>query len=293
MKRLVLLLMACLLLSMGVVEADSAAYTILVDDSGEALVLITMSGTGLHTLELPEDVDDVRVKGALYLIENGTLELSIGSAEEAAVLYKTALLTEKRVGWQVGMGLLESADSSVTLHLPPDVVVEETDPRAFVEDGDYTTISWAGPLSAFSVSYAFPVADDPLPPIQDTPIILPDPESEPDSKTDSFFTPLVVAMVLISAIIIVTLGIILWRRQNSAENKRNVLKTLPKNEGAIIKALSAAGGGLRRNELERKSGIAKSSLASSLHNLEKKSIVEIDRTHTTHYVSLTEWYKQL
>jgi uncharacterized membrane protein len=72
-----------------------------------------------------------------------------------------------------------------------------------------------------------------------------------------------------------------------------VLKTLTGNETKIISLLLQNNGGMRRNELERLSGVPKSSLASSLYNLEQRNIIRVDKSYAVHYVELTEWFKSL
>jgi len=71
------------------------------------------------------------------------------------------------------------------------------------------------------------------------------------------------------------------------------MKTLSKNEDKAITLLAASNGEMKRNLLERKSGLAKSSLASCLNMLERKNIVEVDKTSVVHFVRFTEWFKEL
>lgn len=71
------------------------------------------------------------------------------------------------------------------------------------------------------------------------------------------------------------------------------MKALSENERAVIVLLSSNSGEMKRNLLERKSGLAKSSLASCLNMLERKNVVVIDKTSTTHYIRFTDWFKDL
>jgi len=50
---------------------------------------------------------------------------------------------------------------------------------------------------------------------------------------------------------------------------------------------------MKRNKLERESKISKSSLANSLNNLEKKNILEIDKTYVVHTVKISDWFNKL
>ncbi|MFH1225010.1 MAG: hypothetical protein V1676_04365 [Candidatus Diapherotrites archaeon] len=71
------------------------------------------------------------------------------------------------------------------------------------------------------------------------------------------------------------------------------MKALSENERKVISLLASAGGEMKRNILERKSGLAKSSLASCLNMLERKNVVIIDKTSTTHFIRFTDWFKEL
>jgi len=71
-----------------------------------------------------------------------------------------------------------------------------------------------------------------------------------------------------------------------------MLKTLSDNEKKVID-LVIKSGGMRRNVLERESGLAKSSLATTLSQLEKKKLVAVKRETTVHYVDVTGWFKGL
>ena len=51
--------------------------------------------------------------------------------------------------------------------------------------------------------------------------------------------------------------------------------------------------GMKRNKLEKLIGLSKSSLAATLHQLERRKIVDIDKSGKVHYVQLSEWFKNL
>ena len=77
------------------------------------------------------------------------------------------------------------------------------------------------------------------------------------------------------------------------KNRQNILKTLPANENKITRILIENNGGIKRSKLERLSGISKSSLAASLKNLERKKIIQLDKTYKSHYVRLTKWFDEM
>jgi uncharacterized membrane protein len=77
-----------------------------------------------------------------------------------------------------------------------------------------------------------------------------------------------------------------------SKGKLDVVRTLSGNERAVVELLMKEGG-LRRNVLERESKLAKSSLASTLAQLEKRNIVSVDKGSTVHFVKLTDWFESL
>ena len=81
--------------------------------------------------------------------------------------------------------------------------------------------------------------------------------------------------------------------KKSDETKRHVMKALSPNEALIVEIMIQKEGAIRRNELEKQTKLAKSSLASSLYNLEKRNIVIVDKTNVVHFVKFTEWFNNL
>ncbi len=74
--------------------------------------------------------------------------------------------------------------------------------------------------------------------------------------------------------------------------KANLLKTLSDNERKVM-GLIMPSNGLKRNELERKTGLAKSSLASTLSQLEKKKLITVRKETNVHFVEPSDWFKGL
>jgi hypothetical protein len=75
--------------------------------------------------------------------------------------------------------------------------------------------------------------------------------------------------------------------------KKAMMETFNENDLKIVGFLLANQGKSRRNELERKCGISKSSLSMALNRLEKRKMIEIDRTSTTHFVKLSDAFLRL
>lgn len=290
MNRLSLLLVLNLILLATLVTAQSTTYDIIVNDNGESLVFITINGSKISKISLPEDVVDVRVKGALYLIDNNTLELSMGSSNQAVVLYRTIIFTTKqKKEWSFTMSLPIKEDVMVTLNLPEDVLIHNSYPMAFFDNEYFKKIRWEGNIDKIQVDYSYSNNDILLP--------LNEVNTPNDDNYDSGSIYSIIFTVfgtILSLVIVGTLVTVLRKKISKAsESKNNVIKTLSNNEATIVKIALDNEGNIKRNELERKSKIAKSSLASSLNNLEKKNILEIDKTYTSHFVRLTKWFTEL
>jgi len=265
-KRLLILV----LLLLPVASALDSEYNIIVEDNGNALVIINLEGSGLVNIPLQKDVDDVKVKGALYKINDQSIDVSIGSTQEAVELYKTAYLTTKlNDQWKFKLDLINN--TMTTVALPNYVIVSETKPNAFIEELNYTKIVFQD-TNSIEISYKFP--DD---------III-----EPDEHRNYLLW-----IINLGFVIIVALGASGYILRNKKSNKKNVIKTLSHNERKVINTLLENKGAIKRNDLERKTKLAKSSLANTLNMLERKKIIEIDKTYTTHFVKFTRWFNGL
>jgi uncharacterized protein YjfI (DUF2170 family) len=298
-KRILWLLCLSTIL-VSTVHAQTSDYNIIVKGNGEALLIITLNGSGLFQLPLEEDVEQIKVKGALYNVENGTAEISIGSARKAIVLYKTNMLTSKeKEKWALDFGVISSDKTTVTLNLPLDAKIENMFPKAFVEEGDFKKIRWEGNISEVQVYYSF--QSQMLPDVEDittnkrslseVEVITTTTVSPPIDYAQSTTNHMAWLVFPLTALIVAAL--ILGKRHVRSKSKHNIIKTLPKNEALIVTILTEHKGGIKRSKLEILSKIAKSSLASSLHNLEKKKIIGIDKTYTTHFIRFTKWFKEL
>ena len=90
-KRLLLFL----LLIVPLASATTNNYNIIIEDNGNSLVIIEIEGSGMINIPIQKDVNEVKVKGALYKLNNNSVDISIGSTKKAILLYKTSLLTKK------------------------------------------------------------------------------------------------------------------------------------------------------------------------------------------------------
>lgn len=284
------MLLIHMLLLVQAVSAIDTEYSVIVEDNGNALVIIELSGSGLITIPLEEDVMGVKVKGALFTKEKNSIDVSIGSTKSAVALYKTAFLTSKHgKEWELLMDLVNMNSMSMTL--PKEAIVTETSPAAMIETGNFTTLFWDEMVDKIEVKYHFPEEIIEIP-------ILYDDETENDEKNEGLNILLVSSFILIILLVFVVIILFVFHKGKKGDkevksNKENIIKTLSNNEKVVVNLLLENDGGIRRNDLEKRSRLAKSSLANTLNILEKKKILEIDKTYTTHYVKFTSWFNEL
>jgi uncharacterized membrane protein len=264
----------------NLVQGITLDYYIIIEENGNTLVVLNIFGSGLVNIPIKEDVNEVKVKGALYSINEDSVDISIGSTEQAAVLYKTSLLTAKDQGlWTFNMDLTDYEKNQTIVAMPNDTNIESTSPKAFIESSSFKKLIWTGNISEVSVDYSF---ENQLTDAFD--------DIEPKEKSNKFsYIPL----ILIIFSVISTILIILQKQKTKSmkiQNRNNILKTLTGNEKKVVEILLKNSSGMKRNKLEKESGLAKSSLAATLKNLERKRIVRIDRAYKTHYVRLTGWF---
>lgn len=272
-----------IILLIPIASALDSNYNIIVEENGNSLVIIELEGEGLINIPLPEDVNDVRVKGALYAVKNNSVDISIGSTQKAIVLYKTSMLTTKQDNWNFKINLVNTQKEKVTLAIPKEAVILETHPGALIESLNYTKLIWEGHIQSIEVEYEFPEVEV---------ITLEDIEKKKESKSNMLFIP----VIFLFFIIILILSLIITKsikKTKKKSSKPNIIKTLSKNESLIVKILIDNKGEMKRNILEKNSKLAKSSLANTLNNLERKKIIEIDKTFTTHFIKFTRWFDEL
>jgi uncharacterized membrane protein len=258
-------------LCIGTVTAiEQAEYYAFVEENGNAVIAITFYGEGEITIPLPEDVSELTVEGGLYIMEEKEAIIAIGTTEKAAVLYKTAMLTQKSgEEWSFFMDVENVTDKTVIIALPSSTVIKNTNPGASIESGEITKIHLENP-EEISISYSFP----------------PTFESE---NQDYALVNLFVGLAILA--IIITVFYVMKNRKKVKLKQRHFLQTLSENESRVVELLLSARKALKRNFIEKKLGIAKSSLAATINNLERKGILEVDRTYSTHIIKLKDIFK--
>lgn len=273
-------------------SAAAGECSIVVAENGNALVLIGLEGSGSVDVPLPLDVSYPEVFNALYVESADGIEVSLPGNESVTVAYQTSMLTSK-----TGAGWVLEADFggpySVLVSLPKTARIKATEPKGYVtETEDSRHVSW-DEAESVRVEYDFTAI-----PVTPTTTL-----TSTSVKTATTTLPAggggglayvavgfaAVALLFMAAVTVY----IYFVRRGPTEGMRKVMRTLSGNEYKIVDTLVKHKGGMRRSELERTAGLSKSSLALALNSLERKNIVEVDRTNTTHYVEVTKWFKGL
>ncbi|HIJ99914.1 TPA: hypothetical protein H1016_00035 [archaeon] len=296
-RLLALTFLALLLAAPQAVKAATADYNIVVNDAGDSLVVLNIVGSGEIRIPLPLDVSNPEVRGALYVPAENGIDILIGPSGKASVAYDTSLLTAKSGGtWVFDLDLVKWMDKKVTVLLPPHAEITSTTPRGAIEQlSDSKKVTWNVDQYAEKVSATYTLAER------------------------ATLKPALISPILLGILAVVFVGIIalayarpgllpkqkvekrrfiqrpavIERKSLITKEKQNVLKTLTENELKIVNNLLTNSGSMKRNKLEREAQIAKSSLASALATLERRNVVQIDRTYTVHTVELSDWFRKL
>ena len=272
------------MLLIGCCSADlTANYNIVLEENGNSLVTLVVTGLGTINVPLPLDVKSPAVRDALYVKAKNGVEVAVDAGGQSTIVYTTALLTSRQGSqWRYSMLLPDFEAATVVLYVPENAVIHSTSPQAAISHiGRSKSLIWNVPPNQSEVVAEYSFTEPAMQTIAG------------EGESDVFSSLLFIAVPLAVAAAIV----FFVRRRGQAmvltRGKQNVLKALTANESKIVNTLLHAGGGMRRNDLERQSGIAKSSLASSLYNLEQRNIIQVDKNTSVHYVEVTEWFKSL
>lgn len=277
MNRLGFLLLFALSLSHA-----SLTYTVDTDRSGfSSVVLSTEAEAGAEVL-LPEDASNFRIVGGSYSIVNGTAYIEAGKTGFVTFSFSSSMLTTKTAsGWKLQFFPPEGA--AVHAYMPAYATIESSIPQpAKVYAEDSRTLAEFGNSDMVTVYYR----------LEEQPA----PVREDDSA----------ALYVLAAAIVAAAAVIAFslRRPKSAKQelkstlgmtpgKKEMMETFNENDLKIVNFLLENKGKSRRNLLERKTGVSKSSLATALKRLEKRKIIEMDRTSTTHFVKLSDYFLKL
>ena len=161
-----------LLLLLATAFAVSASYNVVVAENGNSFVALSLSGQGTVNIPLPIDATP-SVTGGLYVQTTNGIDITVGSAGAANVIYQSSILTEKQEGdWTLSIDLSDGEQNSVTTSLPGNAAVSSSTPTAEITNmGDSTNVIWNNAASIVSVTYSFDGTQitPTSPPVDDTP----------------------------------------------------------------------------------------------------------------------------
>jgi len=271
------------LLLMAFSAFASTTYTADIDREGDASVIVSLVDEKQVQVILPVDAANFRIVGGSYITEDGTAVIETGKTGLASFSFSSSLLTEKSgPAWTLVLNPPEN--STITVFMPAYSTINNVTPaatRIFSEDSRIQV----------DTAYAKRV------------VIAYELEDQPAADADGLQTE----YLILGVSIVLGAGIIVWAMKKRGlqdkkgkepslkmtDGKKEMMETFNGNDLTIVNYLLGQEGKARRNELERKSGISKSSLAVALNRLERRKIIEIDRSATTHYVRLSEYFLKL
>ncbi len=274
------------------------AYTLDVDRSGTAYATLSIGDGEQAEVPVPADAWGFRIVGGSYSLSNGTAYVSPGQSGFCTFSFSTSLLTSKSDGgWKLSFS--PPQDSEAKVFLPTYATLENSFPQPDSVSSEGSRMQLEIPYSR-SVNVYYRLGEAPA----------------PDGAGAGW--DFIIAATAILCVAAIAASLFLRGRRNPLRHgqaaqapaagtreqiaqpsleltagKREMMETFNENDKKIADYLLANAGRCRRNELERKSGISKSSLAMALNRLERRKIVEIDRTSTTHFVRLTDYFLRL
>jgi flagellar basal body-associated protein FliL len=268
---------------------SAAVYTIDVDRSGRSSVTLSLQGNENATVPLPADARDFGIVGGSYNIVNGTAIVKSAQVGFTTFIYSSDLLAMKdETGWRLFVSPPEG--TSVVIFMPAYSILTTSlpEPETVASSESRTEIEY-GAVKNIDIEYRL--------------------GEVPPQKQDALIYIVAVAVVVVVALVILK-NPMATRQQPQSQpaqthpmpeqtpgkkpsldmtpGKKEMMETFNENDVLIVNCLLDSNGKMRRNELERKTLISKSSLAMAINRLEKRKIIEIDRSATTHFVKLSE-----
>lgn len=294
-----------LLFSLLVVTMASASfiYTVDTDYSGFSSVTLSIQGNDSVIVTLPSDASSFAIVGGSYTLANSSAFVSAGPTGFTTFSYDTSLFTSKTSsGWKLSFTAPQYA--SVLVYMPIYSDIDDSYPQAKTVSADTSNIllQYDNP-GMVTIYYS----------------LTQPPQSAVQGNQSQSYALIAVVIVVIVILVLIVLkwpslsqsmkhskdeavanskpnAVIEMERIPTLEmtnGKKEMMETFNENDLKIVNFLIGSNGKARRNELERKTEISKSSLAMALNRLEKRKIVEIDRTATTHFVKLSEYFLKL
>ena len=258
-----------------------ATYTLDLGREGDASITVSLIDEPETSVILPQDADGFRIAGGSYSIENGTALIKTGKTGIASFSF-----TSNALSWKSGASWLLSfnppENSSVSVLMPPYSTISNITPPAIRIFSDDTRMQVdVGPADRVSIAYKL--------------------ESLPQGATGGLKAEDIAVYTAIAIAVLSASWFVAKRKAPEkareakptleiTEGKKQVMETFNENDAVIVDFLLRQKGKAKRSELERKSGISKSSLSAAINRLEKRKIIEVERSATTHFIRLSGYF---
>jgi uncharacterized membrane protein len=286
-------------LMLASLSAAAMIYTVDTDRSGLSSSTLSIQGSENASVPLPDDAASLRIVGGSYRIANGSAIVSSGPSGFTTFSFTSSLFTSKtQDGWRLSFSAPRGAGVQVFMPAYSSIASTYPSPSSVTADSSRSMLQYADP-GQVAVYYSLD----------------PEPAPQQSDSTLLYFLAagVIIALAIIFAVAMPRAGYRAQAQppaspqqpaaaQQAAERaptldmtagKKEMMETFNENDLKIANFLLSSSGKARRNELERKTGISKSSLAMALNRLEKRKILEIDRTSTTHFVKLSDYFLRL
>lgn len=308
---------AVFVLALASLCAASHVFTVEVDRTGLASATLSIEGDETVEVPLPPDASNFRIVGGSYSMANGSATVSSGGSGFTTFSFTSSSLSAKSDGsWKLSFTAPEGA--TAVAYMPPYATIESSYPQSETVSSSESRTRLKFPaggqisvyyrledvpkaeedgaeglvLAAFILALGAIIASyilrsrrpSPAPPSRPPPATGPAPDARqpPASGAAPPLTAAPPPQEPVSASAAPSLEM--------TPGKAELMETLNDNDVKIVNFLLGSGGRARRNEIGRKTGISKSSLTMALNRLEKRKIIELDRTSTTHFVKLGDYF---
>ena len=274
-----------LLLAMLFTSHAALTYTVDTDRSGFSSIALSLEEEQEASMTLPGDASNFRIGGGSYSIVNDTAYIEAGSTGFATFSFSSDMLTTKTdSGWK--LLFFPPEEATVLIYMPPYATIESAFPQPKrVQSENSRMLVEMEYAKTVTVYYS----------LEEQPIL------SYESESSALY---VLAFAIVIAAVAIAFSLRGSGRQMKPEQerkptlgmtpgKKGMMETFNENDLKIVGFLLESGGKSKRNTLERQTEVSKSSLAMALRRLEKRKIIEMDRTATTHFVKLSDYFLRL
>lgn len=302
------------------VFAAKLNYTYKISEDGEVTTFIFIDGYEIVDITIPEISSIPQIRGGIYIDTPDGIEVSVGNTKKAIVAYRSSYHTEKKDGiWYFNSNIKNN--STVEIIFPLNTEIVRSSPKGIIQRKEnYVEMSFLNTPNSINTSYMITdLSQEEL----DVTEILNDEEKNNDENNSNNIILIILVIIIFSTLSFMffifrtkkgTKKIIKENTINEKINEKvnennlsknddiipniteaqlNIIRAANQNEALIIRIIARNNCHIKRNILEKESNLSKSSLASSLNNLEKKNIVQIDRTFKVHYIKFSDWFGDL